>query len=115
MLPYAGRSEPCLRNVSRRSASISYSCIPPLVAPIARADEHRRLLARVGVEDEDALRLVEPRHVKQIRVLPVFVIDVVVSRVDGGRGENGYRIVSADRHRVAESRTAPGVELTVAS
>jgi hypothetical protein len=82
--------------------------VPNLTLRIARSHEHRRLRS---TKHENAVRLVEPGQIEEIRVLPVIVIDVIVANVNRRRRENPDRIIAALAHRFCEGCTATGVEL----
>ncbi len=81
--------------------------VPDLAVAVPRTHEEGRL-AVLCVEDQDALRLVEPRQVEEVRVLPVLVLDVVVPHEDRGRGKNGHGRRRGGGHRVEKRGAAVG-------
>ena len=91
--------------------------IPDLSLGIASTHEHGGRLVfgfrRCG-EHEDALRLVEPREVEQVRVLSVLVVHIVVSYVSRRRRKDRQGRFARGRHRCDDMCPATCVEVSKA-
>jgi hypothetical protein len=92
--------------------------VPHFAFGIARPNEKDDLVLWVFAgQHQHRLRLVEPREVIQVRILPIFVLHVVISNGDGGGGNDhdgtghlahqGPAAVGVERHRHLFGVAAP--------